>query len=94
MPIIDVIVPLLFSLAIVYDLKIVERTSKFLAILLAYVGKASLTILFLHPLFMHINKEMLFLEEWNVYVLAVVNVLECCLIYYVLSHCKYSRCLI
>ena len=59
-----------------------------------YIGKASLTILFLHPMFKCINYELPYISTWNSYALALINVVECLLVYRILSTSRYTKFLI
>lgn len=67
---------------------------KFVCMAFAYCGKASLCILVLHPLFIHINSLLLQGHDANVWLMSLVNIAECSLIYMLLTRCKFGRFII
>ena len=87
-PIVDLLIPTIFTFSIVYDMILLSKIYVIRSIFV-YIGKASLTILFLHPMFKFINYELPYISTCNVYGITIITILECVLLHWVISHLKY-----
>lgn len=87
----DVIIPcacLFLLIALAKGLTKVPFVSK----ILGDWGKGSLVILLLHPLFRELNG--MYLVSFNEFILSLINVVECMIMYKVLASNSYTRILI
>ena len=89
-PIIDLLIPTIFTFSIVYDMRLLSKIP-IVRLVFEYVGNSSLTILFLHSMFKCINYELPYISTWNEYGLAFIIIIECLITHWILFHFKYFR---
>lgn len=86
----DIIIPYAFLLAILFVCRHLNKIHG-LSYILQYVGKASLTILFLHPFFRKVNMHIPYYEVINLWIMTLFNVIECTLCYMLFKQYKYTK---
>lgn len=85
---IDIIIPV-FCMLLLFAISRLLSKIPYISNFLSYIGKGSLMVLLLHPLFIKIYQNVF--SDMNLFLLAFYNVLSCILVYYLLCKNKYSR---
>lgn len=86
----DIVIPIIFLMALLQLSYWINKIG-YINTVFSYYGKASMCIMLLHPLFMYINKMLLHQYDINVWIASLINVIQCCLVFIVLSKYKFSR---
>lgn len=76
----DVLIPFMALQAILCISKYINKV-RLLTVLISHAGKGSLVILLMHPLFIWLNNNV-FVNDINECFLALINVLECLIVYW------------
>lgn len=84
----DVIIPASCMLLLFAISRLLSKIP-YISSLISYIGKGSLVVLLLHPLFFKIYQNVF--SDMNIFLLSFVNVLSCVLVYCLLCKNKYLR---
>lgn len=84
----DIIIPVSCMLLLFSISRLISKIP-YISSLISYIGKGSLTVLLLHPLFIKIYQNVF--SDTNLFLLSFINVLSCMFVYYLLCKNKYSR---